>query len=99
MDGYEWDSAKAAQNLKKHGVDFADAVISFWKTRRHFPTLIPTPTTRNDTFAWAPILQGGYSSRYTRTEAIMSESYLPDQPVQESVTVTRNADAQRVRFF
>lgn len=28
MDGYEWDSAKAAQNLKKHGVDFADAVIS-----------------------------------------------------------------------
>jgi hypothetical protein len=28
MDGYEWDPEKAAQNLKKHGVDFADAAIS-----------------------------------------------------------------------
>ena len=28
MDGYEWDPAKAAENLKKHGVDFADAAIS-----------------------------------------------------------------------
>lgn len=25
MDGAEWDSRKAAGNLKKHGVDFADA--------------------------------------------------------------------------
>ena len=25
---YEWDSNKAKENLKKHGVDFADAVIS-----------------------------------------------------------------------
>ena len=25
-DGYEWDEAKAAANLRKHGVDFADAV-------------------------------------------------------------------------
>ena len=24
--GYEWDPAKARQNLRKHGVDFADAV-------------------------------------------------------------------------
>jgi len=23
---YEWDAAKARQNLRKHGVDFADAV-------------------------------------------------------------------------
>jgi uncharacterized DUF497 family protein len=26
---YEWDSAKAAANLKKHGVRFADAVLVF----------------------------------------------------------------------
>jgi len=24
----EWDSCKAAENLRKHGVDFADAVIA-----------------------------------------------------------------------
>lgn len=28
MDGYEWDPAMAAANLKKHGVDFADAAVS-----------------------------------------------------------------------
>ena len=28
MDGYEWDPAKASENLKKHEVDFADAAIS-----------------------------------------------------------------------
>jgi uncharacterized DUF497 family protein len=28
MDGYEWDFAKAAANLKKHKVDFADAALS-----------------------------------------------------------------------
>jgi len=28
MDGYEWDPDKAADNLKKHEVDFADAAIS-----------------------------------------------------------------------
>jgi uncharacterized DUF497 family protein len=25
---FAWDSAKAVQNLRKHGVDFADAVIA-----------------------------------------------------------------------
>jgi hypothetical protein len=25
---YEWDAGKAAENLRKHGVDFADAVIA-----------------------------------------------------------------------
>ena len=25
---FEWDPAKAASNLKKHGVDFADAVLA-----------------------------------------------------------------------
>lgn len=25
---YEWDKAKAAENLRKHKVDFADAVIA-----------------------------------------------------------------------
>ncbi len=28
MDGFEWDPAKAASNLKKHGVSFADAAVS-----------------------------------------------------------------------
>jgi uncharacterized DUF497 family protein len=28
MDGYEWDPGKAAANLKKHKVDFADAALS-----------------------------------------------------------------------
>jgi hypothetical protein len=27
-DGYEWDPRKAADNLRKHGVDFADAVLA-----------------------------------------------------------------------
>jgi uncharacterized protein len=26
--GYEWNPKKAASNLRKHGVDFADAVIA-----------------------------------------------------------------------
>jgi uncharacterized DUF497 family protein len=28
MHGYEWDPAKAAANLKRHKVDFADAALS-----------------------------------------------------------------------
>lgn len=28
MGGYEWDPAKAAANLRKHRVDFADAALS-----------------------------------------------------------------------
>ena len=28
MDGYAWDPAKVAANLKKHAVDFADAALS-----------------------------------------------------------------------
>jgi len=28
MDGYEWDPEKADANLKKHGIDFADAAVS-----------------------------------------------------------------------
>lgn len=27
-DGYEWDPRKAADNLRKHGVDFDDAVLA-----------------------------------------------------------------------
>jgi len=26
--GIEWDTSKAKQNLRKHGIDFADAVIA-----------------------------------------------------------------------
>jgi hypothetical protein len=28
VDGYEWDAAKEASNLRKHGVRFADAVTA-----------------------------------------------------------------------
>ena len=28
VDGYDWDLAKAATNLRKHRVDFADAALS-----------------------------------------------------------------------
>ena len=28
VDGYEWDPVKAAANLAKHKVDFADAAVS-----------------------------------------------------------------------
>lgn len=28
LDGFEWDPAKAASNLKKHGVSFVDAAVS-----------------------------------------------------------------------
>jgi uncharacterized DUF497 family protein len=28
MDGYEWDPEKADANLRKHGIDFADAAVS-----------------------------------------------------------------------
>jgi uncharacterized DUF497 family protein len=28
VDGYEWDPRKAAANLAKHNVDFADAALS-----------------------------------------------------------------------
>ncbi len=33
MDGYEWDLGKAAANLRKHGVDFADAALSLEDTQ------------------------------------------------------------------
>ena len=26
MDGFQWDDDKAAENVRKHGIDFADAV-------------------------------------------------------------------------
>ena len=33
MDDAEWDGRKAAANLKKHGVDFADAVTVLYDER------------------------------------------------------------------
>jgi len=27
-DGYEWDPREAAENLRKHGADFDDAVVA-----------------------------------------------------------------------
>jgi uncharacterized protein len=29
-DGFEWDAAKCARNLARHGIDFADA-IAIWR--------------------------------------------------------------------
>ena len=31
---YEWDNGKAATNLRKHGVDFADAIAALEDTNR-----------------------------------------------------------------
>jgi len=31
---YEWDNGKAAANLRKHGVDFADAIAALEDTNR-----------------------------------------------------------------
>ena len=31
---YEWDNGKAAENLRKHGVDFADAIAALEDTNR-----------------------------------------------------------------
>ena len=28
MEGFEWDPVKAAENLKKHEIDFADAAVA-----------------------------------------------------------------------
>ena len=56
MDGFEWDPAKAASNLKKHGVPFADAAVSLSDPRaftipdpdaegkERFVTLATSPT-------------------------------------------------------
>jgi len=40
---YEWDSEKASPNLRKHGVDFADAVGVF-----HDPLALTVPDDRHD---------------------------------------------------
>jgi len=46
MDNYEWDPAKAESNLKKHGVDFADAALSL-EDENALVEPDPTPTTRS----------------------------------------------------
>jgi len=28
---FEWDSGKARENLRKHGVDFPEATTAFWE--------------------------------------------------------------------
>jgi uncharacterized DUF497 family protein len=40
---FEWDAAKAASNLRKHGVDFADAVGVF-----HDPFALSRPDDASD---------------------------------------------------
>jgi uncharacterized DUF497 family protein len=58
MDGFEWNPAKAAANLAKHKVDFADAALSLEDPRaltisnpdaiaeERFVTLAADPTER-----------------------------------------------------
>ena len=58
MDGFEWDPLKAAANLTKHKVDFADAAVSLEDPRavtisdpdaideERFVTLAAEPTGR-----------------------------------------------------
>jgi uncharacterized DUF497 family protein len=45
MDGFEWDPAKAALNLKKHGVSFADAAVSLSDPRAY---TIPDPDSEDE---------------------------------------------------
>jgi uncharacterized DUF497 family protein len=35
MDDAEWDPRKAAANVNKHGVDFADAATALYDERDH----------------------------------------------------------------
>ena len=55
MDGFEWDPVKAASNLKKHGVAFADAAVSLADPRA---LTIPDPDAEGEerfiTLAAAP---------------------------------------------
>jgi putative transcriptional regulator len=49
---YEWDDGKAALNLRKHGVDFAEAIVALEDPRRleeidHRFTYTDSPMTRN----------------------------------------------------
>jgi uncharacterized protein len=45
MDGFEWDPVKAAANLKKHGVAFADVAVSLSDPRA---LTIPDPDTEGE---------------------------------------------------
>jgi len=45
MDGFEWDPAKAAANLKKHGISFADAAVSLSDPRAF---TIPDPDAEDE---------------------------------------------------
>jgi len=45
MDGFEWDPAKAAANLKKHGISFADAAVSLFDPRAF---TIPDPDAEDE---------------------------------------------------
>jgi hypothetical protein len=45
MDGFEWNPAKAAANLAKHKVDFADAAVSLEDLRA---LTIPDPDATDD---------------------------------------------------
>jgi uncharacterized DUF497 family protein len=51
---YQWDQAKAAANLKKHGVAFPDAALAS-KIRTPSPLLILMQSTNQGSFALAPI--------------------------------------------
>lgn len=45
MNGFEWDTAKAAANLAKHRVDFADAALSLEDPRAH---TVPDPDSMDE---------------------------------------------------
>jgi uncharacterized DUF497 family protein len=50
----EWDEKKAASNLRKHGIDFADAVLIFEDA-----LALTTPTTRSASSPWDAIPRVG----------------------------------------
>jgi uncharacterized DUF497 family protein len=44
---YEWDDAKAALNLRKHGVDFTDAIAALEDEHRLEESILDFNTARN----------------------------------------------------
>jgi hypothetical protein len=50
---FEWDPAKAASNLRKHGVSFEDAQGVFYDERACCSTTRTTRRWRSGSFCWA----------------------------------------------
>jgi hypothetical protein len=98
MDGYEWDPDKAAANLAKHGVHFADAALSL-EDRRLLLCLTRTPSAKSASSLWPLTQQAESWSPYSPTLERASASFLHVGRAGESANVIGDANAQAVRLF